>query len=243
MFVASFRMAKTYPKLAKILKKLLFDKEMKPIDLARKLNIPQPTIHRLVTGKSSRPYRSSLEPIANYFEISIDQLVGEEPFATEDASSAASNALANSHLNVKMIPILKWQNASNLSSTTTPSNPVTDETPTLVVAPDTHESAFSLIMHDTSMEPLFPRGTTLIFDPTHRPKDRSYVLIKLHEHKTPVFRQLLIDMDHQYLKPLNPDLSIFKMRLLGKKDKILASLVESRMTHLADHNPALLEEV
>jgi transcriptional regulator with XRE-family HTH domain len=72
-------MAKKYFQLSTILKRLLFKKDMKPVDLARELNMPQPTIHRLVTGKSTRPYKSSLEPIAKYFDVTVDQLIGEDP--------------------------------------------------------------------------------------------------------------------------------------------------------------------
>ena len=81
------------------------------------------------------------------------------------------------------------------------------------------------------MEPLFPYSSMLIFDPEKPFKDRSYVLVQLNETNTPVFRQLLIDLDQKYLKPLNPDLNVFKMRLIGEKDKIIATLVEARQLY------------
>jgi SOS-response transcriptional repressor LexA len=86
-------------------------------------------------------------------------------------------------------------------------------------------------MMDTSMEPLFPKMSLLIFDPNESYQDRSYVLVHLTHQKKPVFRQILIDADQQYLKPLNSDLSEFNMRILHTEDKILATLVESRLTH------------
>jgi plasmid maintenance system antidote protein VapI len=42
-------MAKKHLHLGQILKKLLFDRAMKAADLAREINIPPPTIHRLGT--------------------------------------------------------------------------------------------------------------------------------------------------------------------------------------------------
>ena len=93
------------------------------------------------------------------------------------------------------------------------------------------EFAFALVMPDTSMEPMFQRGSLLIFDPRNEPQDRSFVLVRLGSPGTVVFRQLIIDVDQKYLKPLNPDFNLFKMRLLDKNDEIIANLVESRNYH------------
>lgn len=90
------------------------------------------------------------------------------------------------------------------------------------------EQGFATIMPDSSMEPIFTRNSILIFDPNKSSKDRSYVLAKLHDSEILVFRQLLIDFDHKYLKPLNPDLNVFSMRLLAKNDKVHAVLIEAR---------------
>ncbi len=67
-------MAKKYLSLGKVLKKLLFERDLKPADLAREVNIPPPTIHRLITGKSTRPYESSLKPIAKFFQFQLNSL-------------------------------------------------------------------------------------------------------------------------------------------------------------------------
>ena len=58
----------------------------------------------------------------------------------------------------------------------------------------------------------------------------------------PVFRQLLIDVEHQYLKPLNPDLNAYQMRLLNDKDKITAVLIESRINYEPEIDDNTLEE-
>jgi hypothetical protein len=93
------------------------------------------------------------------------------------------------------------------------------------------DNSYATITQDSAMEPLFPRNSLLIFDPERIPKDRSYVLAELHDSNLLVFRQLLLDADQKYLKPLNPDLNIFKMRLLSEEDKIIATLVEARQIY------------
>jgi transcriptional regulator with XRE-family HTH domain len=220
-------MSKKYLKLGNTLKKLLFERDMKPIDLAREVNMPPPTIHRLITGKSTRPYRSSLKPIADFFSVTIDQLLGENPLEVKnDLVSAQSDTVGNK---VKIIPVRDWD---TLKDETQPLSKQGE----IIVTNDTDENAFALIMADTSMEPLFPRGCILIFEPGLKPVDRSYILVKLSDTNNYVFRQLLIDLDHQYLKPLNPELSTFKMRLLEKNDSILACLIESRQNFNLSNN-------
>jgi transcriptional regulator with XRE-family HTH domain len=208
------KMAKTYPKLGGILKKLLFERNMKASDLAREVNLPSPTIHRLVTGKSSRPYMSSLEPIADYFSVSIDQLLGEEDIHTKSDLSASQL--------ICTLPLIPWEGLDNIGLG---NESIFEQIPYIG---SVSKRAFATVLIDTSMEPIFNRGNVLIFEPALLPKDRSYVLVRLAGKQGFIFRQLLMDADHKYLKPLNPDLKVFKMRLLGVEDSVVAVLVEAR---------------
>ncbi|EKD54008.1 MAG: repressor protein C2 [uncultured bacterium] len=214
-------MAKKYLQLAGILKQLLFDKGMRPVDLAREVNIPAPTIHRLITGKSTRPYRSSLMPIADFFSVTIDQLIGEQPFISL-IKKKENVSLFKKILHLPLIPWDELQHPQLIDE---------NKYEKIPFAGNISNQAYATILQDYSMEPLFPPDSMLIFDPEKLFKDRSYVLVQLNETSTPVFRQLLIDLDQKYLKPLNPDLNAFKMRLIGKKDKIIATLVEARQLY------------
>ncbi len=225
-------MEKEYLQLSKILKRLLFDKDMKPADLARALNIPPPTIHRLVTGKSTRPYESSLKPIADFFAIDVEQLLGERPL--NEASTEQPFAGLSTNL-IKAISVINWEDIRDLPTARLKSKRQ------IAVSGDINDNCFALIMHDHSMAPLFPRKTILIFDPNKKPVDRSYVLIALEEINIPIFRELLIDVDHKYLKPINPDFNIYTMRLLKENDLILACLFESRINYDPDDNIDAIE--
>lgn len=214
-------MAKKYLKLSSVLKRLLYERDIKPVDLARAVDLPPPTIHRLITGKSTRPYESSLKPIADFFDIEVDQLLGEVPLPGDqkkDVSEEDSRHLGKNK--ISSIPLIPWQFLSNQEN-----KGQFEAIPFVGVI---SEKGFATIMPDTSMEPFIQRNAIVIFDPFIQSIDRSYILVKLHETKAFVIRQLLIDADHQYLKPLNPDLSTFKMRLLDKKDIVTASLIEIR---------------
>jgi transcriptional regulator with XRE-family HTH domain len=209
-------MAKKYPKLSQILKKLLFEKNMRPVDLARELNMPSPTVHRIVTGKSTRPYKESLEAISKYLGVSINQLTGEEPLLPETLEALNSSPISKQ---VKVIPLLLWDKLGL-------SHNKKDNSELVVI--NVSDQAFATIMPDYSMEPLFQKGSTLIFDPEREVTDRNYVLVKLYNPDIYVFRQLLIDVNQKFIKSLNADISAASIRLLHPQDKIIARLVEVR---------------
>ncbi len=186
---------------------------MSPADLARAVDLPTATISRLTTGKSTRPYRSSLEPIANYFSIDVEQLLGEKPLETVTSGDSLSN------YTVSYVPLVSWDKLEERNQDSHSCIPFVGKISKL---------GFATVMPDASMEPFIQVDSVLVFDPVLTPKDRSYVLVKLQETNSYVFRQLLVDAEHKYLKPLHPDLSAFKMRLLNNNDEIVACLVEAR---------------
>ena len=174
----------------------------------------------MVTGKSTRPYRSSLEPIAKFFSISVEQLLGET-----DLSTLTTHTLPTTDTQIIAIPLLEWIDLPNLN------NPDIKKKMIAAMA-DLSKDCFAVIMNDSSMEPQFSKDSILIFDPAKLCSDRSYALVKLAGIDLYVFRQMLIDAEHKFLKPLNPDLTASQMRLLDDEhDKVIGILVEARQTY------------
>ena len=215
-------MAKKYLNLSKILKKLLFEKDIKAADLSRAVNMPHPTVHRLITGKSTRPYKSSLQPIADFFSITTDQLLGEAPLSEESMQKENNISTSLFPGKVRSIPLIPWGNVTSCKSHN-------DYTNVLFTGSIISEQSFASTLHDSSMEPMFSQGNILIFDPDKLPKDRSYVLVHLTDSNTLVFRQLIIDVEHKYLKTLNSDLQEHQIRMLRDTDRIIGILIESRV--------------
>lgn len=197
-------------KISDILHQLMRKKNLHATELARQVNLPQPTIHRILTGACEHPHLSTIKPLANFFDISVEQLKGFEPISFID--------------NVLHIPLIHWDQITtferNLSQKMAKKFIVTDA----IVSID----AYAVEVNDASMEPVFPRGSILISDPKRQAKDRSYVLAKLQSYSDPVFRQLLIDADKYYLKPLSPDFSQYKLTQLSNHDKIYSTVVQVR---------------
>ncbi len=219
-------MATHYSQLSKILKNLLGKREIKPADLARGVDLPLSTIHRIVTGKSTRPHASSLELIADYFELEVSQLLGEKPMPGEQEMELSG-------INIKKIPLVSWNDLINAEKSNFLYIPFIG---------NISNQGFATVMPDTSMSPFIRKNSVLIFDPNIEPFDRSCVLVKIEGANNYVVRELLIDIKHKYLKPLNPDLSTFKMQLLEDKDVIVACLIESRHQFLPEEADKALEK-
>ncbi len=204
--------------ISEILTRLLFKRRLRATELARQLNLPQPTISRILTGATANPHRSSLEPIADFFNISVAQLKGLEPILWLEPHNPQVTGWLE-------IPIRNWEEAASMELE------VRETDKTLFTDAAVGEQAFALTMKDASMEPQFPKDTLLIIDPIRTPKDRSFVVVKLENYPEVVFRQLILDGPDHYLKPTSPDFERFKMTLMTEKDKIIGTLAQTRKNY------------
>lgn len=64
-----------------ILVSLLEQAHLNEAELARRTNLPKATINRITSGRTPDPRSSTLIPIAEYFHISVDQLMGKKPMS------------------------------------------------------------------------------------------------------------------------------------------------------------------
>jgi transcriptional regulator with XRE-family HTH domain len=83
-------------KLRLILRKLITEAGVTDKDLARTLNIPNSTLNQLLNAEHLRPRIDTLIPIAKYFNISIEQLIGEKPLSKKELTISYSKVPANS---------------------------------------------------------------------------------------------------------------------------------------------------
>lgn len=206
----------------------MFKKNVKTTQLAKEINIPQQTLQRIVTGISPNPHVSTLKPIADYFKVSVEQLMGKEHLPASYLPFPFILFKEDFQRKAREIPVLTWDQLEDFFHNNKTNNKK------IIISIDLNEKCFGLIMNDFSMDPYFSQGTLLIIDPIKNPKDRSFILVKAYDEKIYLFRQILIDGQYKYLKSLNPDLKKFKMKLLNEKDKILGVLVEARQIYEAE---------
>lgn len=74
--------------LSQRLQALMQDMGIKTAELARRCELPQPTVHRIVTGKTPHPHLASLNALAAFFSVTSDQLRGLAPLTSANLSES-----------------------------------------------------------------------------------------------------------------------------------------------------------
>jgi SOS-response transcriptional repressor LexA len=201
-------------KLAATLKTLLQKRNLSESELARRTGVCQPVIHRMASGETDNPKIDTLRPIAKFFSISIDQLVGDAPLSQEYVFHVEQE-LYNLPL-ITLQEAIKWPLIKNTTA------------PLPLVQTDIKISnlAYAIRLKDSTMYPMFPDGTLLIIEPTQKYAHRDFVIAHLKNHTQAIFKQLLIDGNQTYLKSVNSDYPLIKLQPL---DQILGIMLQARI--------------
>lgn len=206
--------------MSAILKGLMAELGINESELARRTGIGQPVVHRICSGETDNPKVATLNPIANFFAVSINQLIGTEPLPP-DRIPGTFNPDAQGW---RQIPLLTWEQVGswpNLAKKL--AGPLSTISTDIALS----QHAYALAVRDTTMEPRFPEGTILLVDPDLTPNSLDFAIIHTEDQtQSPIFRQILIGGTDIMLKPLNSD---FKTSSFEKNHKFLGVMVQSRM--------------
>lgn len=188
-------------------------------DLARATNIPQPTLHHLLDGSTKNPRKVVLEGLANFFEISIPELTGLKPLRQTLPESIKKS------LNIASIPLIEW----DLLNTWPKTEQAAHLYGQIIIDKDVGVDAFALVSQETTLTPIFPLNSILIFDPEKNLQDRDFILLKLAQNDTVLFNRLFIEKDGFYIKQDLADGNMQLIKIKPEKDKIIGALVEARL--------------
>lgn len=184
-------------------------------ELARQTNIPQPTLHKILTGKTTDPRISTLQILADYFGVTLDTLY------TKTDLSRHRGALKG-----KPIPIISWSDCityraviKKLSPANWKSWIITDREPA---------DHFFALQSKSAMEPHFPKGTILIVDTRVTPKDGDLVVMHFENTNECTVRELSIDGRTEMLLPLNERV---KSEKRTKSTRVVGVISESRLLY------------
>lgn len=172
--------------------------------------VPVATIFRMKKHENN-PTLSSLEPIAEYFDIDLNELLYVD-ISTDEYRS--KNLLSQG---VKYIPVFaltefkKWPNTVVAKIHMGTSGNVSDE-------------SFGLKIDTLSFVPVFYEGTVIIVDPSAEAKDGDFVVCILGGEKIPVMRQIFFDGKKAFFKPINPHVSEVNY---SKNYKVIGVVVRS----------------
>jgi SOS-response transcriptional repressor LexA len=209
----NFGAEKNIHDLSNILQKLISSQGITVAELARRINLPQPTIQRIASGVYKQPRTSTLQPIADYFQITLNQLRGYEPI----------EYLSRRENSVKSIPILTMSQINNWP------NILEDTSHHVTCDKNFSKNSFAMYMPDYSMEPAFTKGTLLLIDPSRTPHHKSTIVLKLRENSDVLVRQLITDGKNRFIKPLSPELNHLALIAIKDTDSIVGVVMEARL--------------
>jgi SOS-response transcriptional repressor LexA len=199
------------------LRLLMHKKNFSEAKLSRETHIPQPTLHKILSGKTSDPRISTLKILAHYFEITLDDLYSLDVLKSIHTTDSEQS---------KSIPIISWEDCVKSDDPTASLSSVNWDQ-WAVIANTDNKAAYALISKP-SMEPRFPRGTTLIIDVDVQPSDGDLVIVYYPETKQATLRELSMDGPHRLLLSLNQNLPADQ---LTNTIKILGTVAQSRFTY------------
>lgn len=204
-------------KIGEIISNLMDACGIDATELAEQTNLPCSTISRLRSNATeSSPNLSSLFPIANFFCISISQLIGEEPIPYIQGKYNPARIKRQSLPVLHGETILEYLQHKNRSTL-----------PLIHVDTPVSTESFAYFLQGNAMEPQFPDGTLLIIDPNIEIENLDHILVIPTNKKLPLFRQILIEGEERYLRTLNPTFNEF-IKLTSKSHTILGVMIESR---------------
>lgn len=191
---------------------LMRAKDKSMTDIHKHTGIPITTIQRICKDPRANPTLASLIPLADFFSITLAQLIGEQPLFENKTNNLEQWST---------IPVITWQHATEwpaMRLTFTPQRNVATE---INVGPH----AFALEVLDDQHE-YFQKNTLLVIDPSIKAIHRDYVVSHKKNGREVSLKQILIHEDDVYLKPSNPE---FKTRPMDDNHRIVGVVVQTRM--------------
>lgn len=185
--------------VAKNLDYLMTKHRLNPTSLAAAVEKNQPTLHRIVTGEITDPRTKTLQPYADFFGVTVNDL------RTVDLATGSDINIIPAAPTHGKIPVLSWVQAGdwenvyldNIDEWRSTAKIHSNKTFALKVR--------GLSMYNPGNRESFQDGDIILVDP-ERPADNGSLVIALLENTNEsTFKKLYIEDGIYYLKPLNPN--------------------------------------
>lgn len=178
-----------FEKLSGNLNQLMTEIPISADELARRTGIPSSTIKKIRNSDNPNPTLSTLLPLSQFFQITLGQLVGDEPIPSERIKGVYQTPAAALY----SVPLIFWHHAINWPSITEP--------PAKMITTEFSYSrhVFALCVEESDWENL-SKGTILIIDPAIKPIHRDFIIVYKSQQQIPTLKQALFDEDQLYLK-------------------------------------------
>lgn len=181
--------------------------------LARDAQIPQATLHKIISGKTTDPRASTLKILADYFNVTVDNLMSSD--------NIIANISNGDTATIQSVPIISWNECLKGKNFIEKLSPITWKN--WITIGGTIKNAYALNSRP-SIETTYPIGTILIIDPNIKPEDGDKVIVKYKNADDAALRELLIDGPNKFLKSISYEP---KKELLSNQVSIIGVLTQS----------------
>lgn len=199
-------------KVGALLEQLMFRLNVDDNKLSKATKVAKANISRLRNDPKANPTLATLKPLAEFFGVTVSQLLGEAPLSNNDVIEPQI---------AFRIPILEWNNIvgfvdgkrKKIDNWLSTEHGVT-------------EHSFAVRVTDHTMVSLFPLDALLIIDKSTKYQDGMHVLVCSDDNSLPFLRQYLVDGNVRLLKSLK--IGANWVEPLTEKIHILGAVIEVR---------------
>ncbi len=208
--------------IGKTVRKLMEENNLSEADLCRGVNLPQTTINRLLSGQTNDPRISTLTAIAQFFKVTIEQLLGVEPLITSHIGSVKRG---------QDLPILSWEQVENwLEAFPSIEAIANNHTTEWVKTEKPFVRGSFAVWTQPSMEAFFGRKSLLLVDTEVRDNPNSSledgcIVFTVLDKKSIALRQVVKEGKEVFLKRL---FAPYEMFLLENLSAIKGIVIEGR---------------
>ncbi|WZX59599.1 S24 family peptidase [Salmonella enterica subsp. diarizonae serovar 58:r:z53] len=146
-------------------------------ELAKQIRIPQPTMHRLLSGDVKEPKYALLKQIADFFKLSVQELVETDLLSTAGSQSVEPTKVCT--LRFTEVPVVGGAQLGNGGHWTNLQYPV-GYGDGYISWPTRDPDAYALRCTGDSMKPRIKDGEYVVIEPNHQflPGDEVLVVTK-----------------------------------------------------------------
>lgn len=156
-------------------------------ELSKKLNIPYNTIKRILTGITSDPRISTLEQLADFFGVTVDYFLSENPTIQHELT----------------VPLLNWDLVTSPDFFNHLDRSEWKHWISIAPLEGIQDLQYVFALESTrSMHPRFPLGSTFVIHTQEPPIDGDVILIRFKPEQVVSLRELSIDAPNWQLNPI-----------------------------------------
>ncbi|MFO8767013.1 XRE family transcriptional regulator [Legionella pneumophila serogroup 6] len=199
--------------IAIVLSELIKKFGLNALEIERLTGVPASTIYRLLKSDGN-PTIEVLKKLATFFQITVSQLIGEEP------------------IGCKQIPLVPALEVASFFKLNPEEKSKFDSIP---IDFPLNQRSFASICQDNTMEPFILKNSIVIIDPDREITNKDFVFLIKKDNDQPRIRQLISDGENYYLKILNSDFPVELTKIIKQEYTFIGVIVHYR-TNLFDFN-------